>query len=159
MQIAQGIERGVYYCDADRKGGTKNSNLMAQRRFEEVHEKVRIGLEGTKAIPMVALHMIECWLLGDKKAIEKTFGVMIEDWKMPNTPEFLWGDDMNPMSNYPKNYLKRLIRESDKRYEEFQGNRADFCSIAEASDISTMLESCPVSYGRFYDEFTDMVSV
>lgn len=125
----QGLDKGIFYCDADRNNGTKNNEKEAKKRFAQVYGQIEKGLEGTGAIPAVALHMIESWILGDKNALENAFDVSIPDNKMPNKPELIWGDKRDPESDYPKNYLKRLISETDKRYEDLEGNQNDFVDM------------------------------
>lgn len=153
----QGIRKGIYYCDADREGSEKNTPGNAEKRFRTVYNQIAIGLAETEAIPVVALHMIESWLLGDKKALEIAFRVSIPNHEMPSKPEYLWGEKTDPNSSYPKNYLKRLIAKSDKRYADFKGNQKDFCEIAEASDLECMRKNCPISFEKFYMDFVNMI--
>ena len=65
-------DAGIYYCDADKENGIKSSNQSAvNRHYERVYEEVDAGLDSDRAIPMIPLSMIECWLLGDKDALEQ----------------------------------------------------------------------------------------
>lgn len=67
-----GCSYGIYYCDADKESASHNNATQAKNRFVSIHDEIAAGLDmpGIEAIPMVALRMIESWLLGDKKAIE-----------------------------------------------------------------------------------------
>ena len=68
-------------------------------------------------------------------------------------PELLWGDVHDPKSNYPKNYLTRMIASCDKRYKNYSTSMDDFCNIAEATDIDTLRDTCRISFGKFCDDF------
>lgn len=151
------LKKGVFYCDADRENGSKNDAKAAQKRFEDVYQQVKLGLEGTDAIPAVPLRMIECWILGDLQAIETALQIKLVDKKRLKNPEYLWGDKYDPNSDYPKNYLKRLVRLSDHRYSDFEGNQEDFVEISQHADISTMREKCPISFEWFYSDFKEMI--
>ena len=143
------LQDGVFYCDADKESGTKNTRNEAKKRFLERYQEIKQGLEDVNAIPMVPLRMIESWLLGDKIALELATNVQISSEEMPNSPEFLWGAKDNPNSNYPKHYLARLIKR--------QANWELFSDIAENADVNTMIENCPISYGKFYEDFTNLL--
>lgn len=106
---------------------------------------------------MIALRMIECWILGDKKAIEQYYGVEISNKGYTPKPEIIWGDEEDPSSNYPKNYLRRIIQNSDKRYQEHIPDQADFVEIASYADINTIIKKCPNSFAIFYQDFIMML--
>lgn len=151
-------DAGIFYCDADKETGIKSSNISAvDKYYESVYEEVKIGLDSDKAIPMIPLSMIECWLLGDKDALGQVFDVVISQHEMPVKPEYIWGTKTNPDSNYPKNYFVRLIRSLDKRYCTYESCQEDFNKIASCSEISTLRETCPLSYERFYTDFVDLL--
>lgn len=144
-----GLQEGVFYNDADKESGTKNTKHAAIKHFEERYQEVKNGLNDVEAIPMVPLRMIESWLLGDKKALELALAVQIPLEKMPSSPELLWGAKDNPKSDYPKHYLTRLINKP--------ANRELFVDIAKNAKVETMREKCPISYERFYEDFTSMI--
>lgn len=155
----KGYDKGIFYCDADRESGAENTEVQARKRFEKVYKEVEDGLnvEGINAIPMIALRMIEAWIMGDKKAIEEALDIIIPDKLYPTNPELLWGDVHDPKSNYPKNYLTRMIASCDKRYKNYSTSMDDFCNIAEATDIDTLRDTCRISFGKFCDDFDEML--
>lgn len=67
----QGYENGIYYCDADREAGVRNTRHQAEERFKNVYCEVEKGANPDvgrrNVIPMVALRMIESWLMADAK--------------------------------------------------------------------------------------------
>jgi len=151
-------DAGIYYCDADKESGIKSSNQQAvDKYYDKVYEEVKEGLDSDKAIPMIPLSMIECWLLGDKKALEQVYGISIKQTQMPAKSEYIWGAKIDRNSNYPKNYIVRLIQSSDKRYCTYEPDREDFVKIAECSEISTLREKCPRSYEQFYIDFVKLL--
>lgn len=153
-----GYDAGIFYCDADKKAGTKSSNHLAvDKHYEAVYEEVKEGLRLDRAIPMIPLSMIECWLLGDKAALEQVFDVTIHKSKMPAKPEYMWGAKTNPDSDYPKNYFVRLIRSLDNRYCTYNSGQENFNEIAGCSNVSTLRKTCPLSYERFYTDFVRML--
>lgn len=153
----QKLQKGIFYCDADRSGGKKNNDQEMRKRFRQVYAEVAKGLEETEAIPAVALSMIECWILGDYNALETVFGITIPKSCVLNKPELIWGDKKNPQSDYPKNYLKRMISNTEKRYKDFEGNQEDFCEVARSVNIKTLCESCDISFKQFYDDLCKMI--
>ncbi|MCI9411356.1 MAG: DUF4276 family protein [Eubacterium sp.] len=151
-------DAGIFYCDADKGTGTKSSNCSAvAKHYEEVYEEVKNGLSSDQAIPMIPLSMIECWMLGDKAALEQIFHLSISERKLPDKPEYVWGAKTDPNSDYPKNYFVRLIRSLDRRYGTYQSCQEDFNKIADHSTISTLRKTCPLSYERFYTDFINLL--
>lgn len=149
---------GIYYCDADKEGGMKSSNQQAvNKHYDQVYNEVREGLDSETAVPMIPLSMIECWLLGDRYALEQVYRISIKQNDMPVKPEYLWGAKKDPHSNFPKNYFVRLIRDFDKKYYAYEACREDFQKIAECSDITILRKKCPYSYNRFYMDFVNML--
>lgn len=58
----KGYSYGVYYCDADRESGMKNSDEKAIiNRYEEVYSEVKEGLDSVNKhyIPMISCRIIE----------------------------------------------------------------------------------------------------
>lgn len=156
----KGYQYGIFYCDADREAGAINSEHQADKRFEKVYVEVEQGLNvsGINAIPMIALRMIETWIMGDKSAIEKALDISIPDSLFPQKPELLWGDVHDPQSNYPKHYFNRMVSSCDKKHANYSSNMEDFCAIAEASDVETVKKTCGISFGKFYDDFEKMIT-
>lgn len=151
-------DAGIFYCDADKETGVKSSNYSAvNKHFESVYEEVKNGLNSDNAIPMIPLSMIECWLLGDKAALEHVFEYNIKKKEMPAMPEYVWGSKTDPDSDYPKNYFVRLIRNLDNRLKKYDSCQEDFNKIARCSNILTLRESCPLSYERFYTDFVELL--
>lgn len=154
------LEYGVFYCDTDKNTDSRNDKHNAEKENQAVHDEVQKGLieAGVNAVPMVALRMIESWIMGDKNAIEKALDIKIKPNLYPSDPELLWGDEHDPSSDYPKNYLNRMIRKSDKKYVDFEGSREIFCEIAEETNIETLRKNCEISFDRFYQEFSELLS-
>lgn len=151
-------DMGIYYCDADRESGTKNSSaLVAEKRYKEVYQDIENGLESFEAIPMIALRMIECWMLSDKKALESVYRIKLSTADLPGKPELIWGDKSDPEGNYPKQYLVRIIRNADKRYRDYVSDRTDFIDIASNTDIKIIRQKCSISFERFYRDFVEML--
>jgi len=154
----ESCDAGIYFCDSDRETGSNNSNVKAtQKHYDEVYDQVKVGLEPVNAIPMIAMRMIECWIMSDKKALEKVFGIKLKENVIPTYPEMIWGDKHNPNSNYPKHYFNRMIRQSDKRHKDYENDAPSFCEIAEASDVSTLRKKCSYSYERFYNDLVGIL--
>lgn len=141
----------IYYCDADRDAGTKNSSRhQAEERYDEIYHEVSQGL-GDKypqtAIPMIPLRIIENWLLGDRDNLSSIFEVNSK--KLPENTELLWGDKRNPKSSYPKRVLERIRATGNPR----KCDTTDY-EIAYLADVESMKKSCPYSYGKhFYEDF------
>lgn len=145
----KGLRKGVFYSDTDKESRTKNTEHTARKQFEERYQEIAEGLEGTDAIPMVPLRMIESWILADENALGKVLDKELDYRLMPKSPELLWGAKANKGSDYPKHYLHRLTgREAHREF---------FAEIAEQSSVEKMLEKCPISYGQFYSDFTALL--
>ena len=74
-----------------------------------------------------------------------------------NDCELLWGDKRDPDSNYPKNYLARMIHSLDKKDEEESMNAETFCKIAEKQDLDVVRNICHRSFERFYNDYIGML--
>ena len=151
----EGYENGIYYCDADREAGTRNTRHQAEERFNKIYDEVNEGANPeevhTKIIPMIALRMIESWLMADESLFRGNGkpGKKGKRIECPQEPEMLWGDKRDPDSNYPKNYLDRLYM----YYYNCKPRREEMISIAENSDIAKIARKCPISFGRFREDF------
>jgi len=154
---------GIYYCDADRDNGESNSKQsVLEKRYRDVYDQVNQGLNDRenasgKAIPMIAARMIECWILGDRKALEDGLNIRIDESKMPSNPEIIWGDKRNRNSNYPKNYLDRLLLECGAHRFDKGISAEQMSDVAAASDTGVMKKNCKLSYGRFYDDLCELL--
>ena len=93
---------------------------------------------------MIALKMIECWLLADQDAYQNYFGLRPEKALLPKRPELIWGEKKEPKSDYPKNVMTRVL----KQYHKEPG-REVFIEIAKATQIRVLLEKCPISFPNF----------
>ena len=153
------VPYGIYYCDVDRESGAKNSDTERKRCFESVYQAVKRGgnpegEEEYKVIPMVALRMIEAWLLADEDAFKKVFGRTAQKVDLPPRPETLWGAKEKAESNYPKNYMERVLSIVAKGSRG--RNREWYFRIAEETDLDILRVKCSVSFGRFYEEIKDV---
>lgn len=155
----QQYEYGIFYCDADKEPGKKNTDPhVCRNRFEQVRREVlegceKTGIEGMKLVPMIPLKMIECWLLSDEVAYKILY--KIENPLLPRTPELIWGDEKEPKGNYPKNVMRRIL--SQKRGAEIPMNMETYQQIAEKTDINVLKERCPISFQSFYDDLCNVL--
>lgn len=147
---------GIYYSDADKRPGLKSNSLPTVKRlFEEVYDEIKEGLHhDAKAIPMVALHMIESWILSDEAAYKILYNQIPAKPGVPLHPELLWGEAGDPDSNYPKHYLERIIHQIDKRFRNDPITQDTYCEIASHTGIETLRKKCPISFEKFYSDFT-----
>jgi hypothetical protein len=147
------IDNIVCYVDADREHGSGKSRLEAQRRLQEVYNQISNGFQqfnqerSQNSIPMVPLKMIESWLLADEQAFTQYYGRQPTNPSLPGQPELIWGDENDPTSDHPKNYLKRVL----EQYND-QANRDTFKSIAEEIIIDTLRRRCSLSFELFYQD-------
>ena len=133
----KGYSYGVYYCDADRESGMKNSDEKAIiNRYEEVYSEVKEGLDSVNKhyIPMISCRIIENWILADKAAIRELYGKTNVDYNV-NKVENLWGDKRNPQSNYPKCIIERLHNASVKKSIKGKSNREIYVNIAQIQNL------------------------
>lgn len=143
----------IMFSDADREQGTKNNLLQARRRFEKVYEEITGALEylrnnqGISLIPMIALKMIESWLLSDEDAFETCYGKKPDSPVLPEHPELIWGRKDDHQSNYPKNYLRRVLAQFCK-----EPCQETYYEIAEHIDIETLRSKCYISFSKFYED-------
>lgn len=151
-----GYTRGIFYCDTDKSSaGSQKDEANCRKHFEKVYSDVVQGLqpagnEDWEGIPMISLKMVECWLLSDKKAYKKCFGLEPAKVNLPSKPELIWGEKNNPSSDYPKNYMKRVLGQ----YHE-EPDRERYAAIAEETSIDTLKEKCPISFKQFYEDFSE----
>lgn len=153
---------GIFYCDADREAGTKNSSeVQARKQFQKRYEEVKIGLESAsyEKIPMIPLRMIENWIISDQNAIEVAYNKRYEKNVVPAKCELLWGDKNDPNSNYPKHFLLRMIRGLDKKYAKEILNAETFVDIASVQDFNLVRKNCNISFEQFYQDYENMLKL
>lgn len=116
--------------------------------FEKLYAQIEDGFKasGTHVIgiPMLPKAMIESWLLSDEGSYKKVFGCKPQNPMLPAKPETIWGAKQDPSSNYPKNYLNRVLNQYDKLDDSI------LFLLAQTSKQSILCRKCPLSYGRFY---------
>ncbi len=153
------INNIICYVDADKIPGKGRKDVNARQSFIGVYDALKEGFELFKkrfpgkvkgksihGIPMVPLRMIESWLLSDQQAFKKCFGKSPTNPRLPEKPELLWGEKNDPVGDYPKNRMKRVLAQ----YHGVEGNRETFKQIAEETDIETLRQKCPISVEPFY---------
>lgn len=144
----RGFNNGIYYCDADRESGKHNTLHQAEERFETVYEEVNQGANpetsNATIIPMIALRMIESWLMADDDVFQRNAksGKRGKNVLFPQKPELLRGDKRNPNSDYPKNYLNRICCS----WFGHEANRYIYVMIANESSTAIIAKKCPISF-------------
>ena len=154
---------GIFYCDADRESGAKNNEHQAKLRFRQIHDEIQSVTAGDSTcteivIPMIALRMIESWLLSDVQAFEEVFGkqeVRKQNLSLPAKPEFLWGRESDPNSDYPKNLFVRICK---KLNHDHAPDKEAYAEIAENTDIDVLCRKCPISFRQFFNDFNSILS-
>lgn len=146
---------GIFYCDADKEAGKKNTDRhVCEYRFAQVRGEIleghrAAGTSDVKLVAMVPLKMLECWLLSDEKVYGELFG--IQNPALPCEPELIWGDEKDPEGNYPKNMLRRVLRQ--KQGAEIPMNMETYKQIAEKTNLDVLKAKCSISFAAFYDDF------
>ena len=149
-----GCEAGIFYCDTDNiKDGKNTDESACRRRYDQVHAEVESGLKDTQGsswtgIPMIAMKMIESWLLADENAYKEYYVFTPENPGLPAKPELIWGAKDNDKSNYPKHYMSRVLAQFDE-----EADRNLFIEIAKNMDVDTLAAKCPISFATFQKEF------
>lgn len=158
--LNNGYHKGIFYCDTDKvMDGNQKDERNCRKYFEKLYLEIKQGLEPPdsrdwKGIPMISMKMIESWLLSDKEAYQKCFGREPDKVKLPSKPELIWGAKDNPSSDYPKNYIKRVLGQ----YKE-EPNRANYADIAAETSIDVLKAKCPISFARFYEDFAEVCAL
>ena len=156
-QIAaeKGYDITAMYVDADKDSGSAQKDAVScQRRYDSVKGEVLAGLErggASRPLAIVPMKMIECWILGDQNAFIRVFGKAPDPAQFKN-PEFLWGNEDNPKSDYPKNRLARILAQCGR-----ESSQDTFVMIAEASDLQTMCQTCPISFADFIKQLESYI--
>lgn len=155
--LENGYSRGVFYCDTDKVEYGKNTKEAdCKKHFEKIYGDVLQGLQDEVSkkwigIPMIALKMIECWLLSDEDAYWRCFGSELRKGILPDKPELIWGKKKDENSDYPKNYIKRVLKQCHR-----VPDRKVFIDIAKETRIDVLSDKCPISFGQFYNDFKEM---
>lgn len=150
LATEKGYDITAMYSDADKtSGSTQKDTTSCQKRFSLISGQILAGLQrggASKPLAIVPMKMIECWILGDRKAFVEVFGSAPKQAQFKN-PELLWGDEHDPESDYPKNRLARILKECGG-----ESSQDTFVTIANASDIATLCKSCPISFADFFSQ-------
>lgn len=154
------IDHVLCYVDSDFDRSVKTKELSIRRSFENNYTEIQAGYSAysddrdKNSIPVVPATMIESWLLGDPDSFLSLFGSYPSNPTLPSKPEYLWGQDNKPDSDYPKNVLRRVLDQSDQ-----EPNRELFNEIASSSSIEHLRENCPLSFDRFYKDLTRIIKI
>ncbi len=107
----------IWVTDAE----TDNPSQYLKRMRSEVQ---KAGL-GSRTKCVVAVRMLEAWLLADDQALKDVAGIHAVFLNPENVPD-------------PKRKLRRLLAAKNKTYTAQQARR-----IAEAADPATLVSRCP----------------
>jgi hypothetical protein len=128
----------AYHRDSD-----KENYQCLYNTINEAMEQFRKA--GLQCIAIIPKPMIESWILSDGNA----YPTIPTNPSLPLEPEQLHGDETNPDSNHPKNYLNRVLAQF-----QLERNRNVYAEIAENSNVDTIRKKCPVSFDQHF--YTDM---
>lgn len=136
----------IYFGDTDKESGTRNNLLAARRASKIAYRQAHDTFEffEKRGIAIIPLRMLESWLLTDEQAFYRAFGSTVS---LPKNPELLWGDKYDPLSNYPKYYLQRILSSVGQ-----ECNRETFCSLVEHMNLVTLEDKCPISTNPFLEK-------
>ncbi|MCK5524349.1 MAG: hypothetical protein KAI83_14550 [Thiomargarita sp.] len=146
----------VFFSDTDKTQGKRASETEAKNQYEERRSYINEGFVivekrlNLHCILMMPIRILECWLLGDAEGFEG-IGCSSQKLKLPKKPEFLWGNVHNPESNYPKHYLKRILKNCDS-----ESNTYVFKDIVRHNNIDNLLKNCQNSFERFYQDIEEL---
>ena len=132
---------GIFYCDTDKIAEGKNTRETdCRKHFAKIHAEVEEGFakggDGRwRGVPMIALKMVECWLMADGEAYRKCFGKLPERCPLPDFPELIWGEKSDRNSNYPKHCLRRILEQYNAATD-----RDTFIRIAEHTGLPALKE-------------------
>ena len=115
--------------------------------YKSIAERFSEHAGALSCLTIVPKEMIESWLLADEQAYVTVFGSVPEHPALPNKPEKMWGEKDNPVSNYPKHVMSRVLGQYNKT-----PNREIYTKIAESCNIDALKTRCPVSFARFCDD-------
>jgi hypothetical protein len=151
------IRKLLYLADKNNESHIAYHQDTGDDGFRKTYNKtkkafVKAGVpDEIKSLAIVPKKMIESWLLADVKAINLLGDGTSHVDQSPN-PETLRGNEQDPNSNYPKNYLKRNLEQLGLNLDN---KRDTYAKIAENTDVEILKRRCPESFGQFY---TDMQS-
>lgn len=158
----QSADAALFFSDADRDSGRDARKYNeCKKRYSTLKNDIEKGFQAAdtkahsktcKGVAIIAVKMIESWLLSDREAFDKGFGTVNRCEKFPNNPELEWGAKNDKNSNYPKNQLKRIL----SAYNQ-DSCREVFCKIAEKADITAICEKCPISFQPFCEDLKQLV--
>lgn len=152
------IPFGIFYTDADRGENSGKEMKQAEKHFIMVYSEVKDGLEMNKPedefIPMIPMKMIENWLLADEGIYNNEYGKIPTNPSLPKQPELIWGNKEDPKSDYPKNYLSRVLADVSKGKEK--SSQEVFCRLIQYLNIDIIRDRCPISFERFCQDFQGM---
>jgi hypothetical protein len=147
MALTKDCKNIVYHQDAD-------------HHFKERYNSIRANFKplekgGFNCLAIVPKEMIESWLLADVKALNSLETVLkgLPSINQSPDPEALWGKKKNPNSDYPKNYLTRVLNKLGR-----DADSATYKEIAQKCDINVLKKRCPESFGQFYADIQIFLS-
>ncbi len=149
----------IVFKDCDKTSGRSPSKIEAKRKFRIVYEELKNELENIendfniKGVPMIPIRMLENWLLGDTMSYNEIWGNIPNNPRLPNEPEFVWGDEQDRDSNHPKNYITKVLNQYDEDY-----CTENFIKIAESTNIETLCTTCPNSFKLFYTDISEVLN-
>jgi len=145
----------VFFSDTDKMQGEKSSEIEAKKQYKERKNWIEEGFAVVKTrlnlpcILMMPIRILECWLLGDAEGFEE-LGCSPQKPQLPKKPEFIWGEVDNPESDYPKHYLKRILKNCD-----FDSNTYVFKDIVRHNNIDNLRKNSPNSFEQFYQDIEE----
>ncbi|MGK0365147.1 MAG: hypothetical protein ACI85O_002212 [Saprospiraceae bacterium] len=146
----------IFFSDSDKTTGMRASEKEALKKYKDVVSNIETGenlitdvMPDIKFIPMIPLRILECWLLGDAVGFQ-TLDCQTQN-TLPQKAEFVWGDKYDPNSNYPKNYLKRVLDNCN-----LSNDTETLCALVENQDFENLSQTCPVSFRPFFVEMVNL---
>lgn len=145
--VDNGCDCAAMYLDGDEPS---KEHRICQNRYNLLKAEILAGLqagsnnEDVQTLVIIPMKMIESWMLGDQAAFLHLYKKEL-DHKYFRTPELIWGDKSDHMSDYPKNKLRRALLECDAK-----STRNEFQKIAAEQDINELCRTCPISFGDFF---------
>lgn len=133
----------AYHMDVDK--------CEFSERYNQIDTLLSTARErGIICIPIAPMKMLESWLLAD----EGSFPSIPKNPALPKKPEEIWGEKTNPDSNFPKNYLKRVLGQFN-----LEPTREIFVELARDASINVLRQKCPISFQRFFDDLQSLVLI
>lgn len=140
----------IFFSDTDKTQGERASKTEAKRKYQailnDINEAKRLlddEMPNLTLIPMIPIRILECWLLGDYEGFEN-IGCSPQNPLLPSKPELVWGDQNDPNSNYPKNYLKRILENGG-----FENNTETYQLIILNNNLDNLKQNCSLSFAPF----------